>query len=65
MDQELESLIGFTLRDVRAIKAVAIHYGDAVSNGYSDAEALWDALYTLIEKLEEDLEDSFQGRIPL
>lgn len=55
MYQESENIIGAVLRDIRAIRAVAIHYGEAWSEGCDDAMELWDALYTLVEKLEEDL----------
>lgn len=55
MHHESENIIGAALRDVRAIRAVAIHYGEAWSEGCDDAMELWDALYTLIERLEEDL----------
>ncbi len=55
MTQDMENLIGFTLHDVQSIRALAIHYGEAASEHHSDANHLWNALFNLIIKLEEDL----------
>ena len=56
MSFNLENALGFALQDMKAIWSVAIRYGEAFSQGESDAWQMWDALFNLIEKLKDDLE---------
>ncbi len=56
MSFDLENALGFALQDVKAIWSVAIRYGEAFSQGESDARQMWDALFNLIDKLKDDLE---------
>ena len=59
---ETEELLGGVYRDLKAIRAVAQCCGEAFSEDrFDDFRELWDALYDLISKQEQELGELLDG----